>query len=43
VSGWTVHDGKLYVNFNSDINRTFQKDPAGYVTKAEGKWAALNR
>ena len=41
VHGWTIHEGKLYLNFNADINRTFRQDPAGYVDKAEKNWPKL--
>lgn len=40
--GWTIHDGKLYMNFNADINRTFQRAPAGYVEKANANWPRLS-
>jgi YHS domain-containing protein len=43
VNGWKIVDGKLYLNFNADINNTFSKDPAGYISKANGHWSALNR
>lgn len=43
VDGWTVHDGKLYLNFNGDINKTFRKDARGFVAKAEKHWPELNR
>lgn len=43
VNGWTIHEGKLYLNFNADINRTFRKDAVGFVSKAERNWPALNR
>lgn len=43
VSGWTIHDGKLYLNFNADLNGTFQGDPAGFIAKAEQNWPRLDR
>ena len=43
VNGWKIVDGKLYMNFNADIQAVFNKDPAGYVSKANRKWAALNK
>jgi YHS domain-containing protein len=43
VHGWTVKDGKLYLNFNSDINDTFRKDSPNLPKKAEEKWTTLNR
>lgn len=43
VNGWTIHDGKLYLNFNADVNGTFRGDPAGFVAKAEKNWPKLDR
>ena len=43
VNGWKIVDGKLYLNFNADINTTFSKDPASYIAKANANWADLNK
>ncbi len=43
VNGWKIVDGKLYLNFNGDINTTFSKDTAGYISKAERNWPSLNK
>jgi YHS domain-containing protein len=43
VNGWTIQDGKLYLNFNADINGTFRKNSAEFVKKAEANWPSLNR
>ena len=43
VNGWTINDGKLYLNFNADINKTFAGDPKGFVAKANGNWSKLNK
>lgn len=43
VDGWTIYQGKLYMNFNADINKTFRNDPAGLVAEAQKNWPALNR
>ena len=42
ANGWTVSNGKLYLNFNGDINTTFARDVGGFVVKAEKKWPELN-
>lgn len=42
-NGWTIHEGKLYLNFNADINRTFQRRAASFIQSAERNWPALNR
>jgi len=43
VNGWKIVDGKLYLNFNADINATFANDAHGFIGKAERNWPALNR
>ena len=43
VSGWKVIDGKLYLNFNADINGTFARDAHTLIAKAERNWPALNQ
>ncbi|MEO8384821.1 MAG: YHS domain-containing (seleno)protein [Betaproteobacteria bacterium] len=43
VTGWQIVDGKLYLNFNADINATFSKDPQGFIAKANRNWATLNK
>lgn len=42
-SGWTVSNGKLYLNFNRDINGTFARDADGFVKKADNNWPDLNK
>jgi hypothetical protein len=42
-NGWTIHEGRLYLNFNADLNAVFRTDPAGFTARAAGKWPALNR
>ena len=41
VNGWTIYDGKLYLNFNADINKSFNKNPSALITKANHNWPAL--
>lgn len=43
ANGWTIHDGKLYLNFNADINRSFRGDTGGFVARANRNWPSLNR
>lgn len=43
VNGWTIVDGKLYLNFNADLNKTFTKDAAKFIPKADKNWEDLNR
>lgn len=43
VNGWRIVDGKLYLNFNGDINTTFSKDSEGFIAKANRNWPSLNK
>jgi YHS domain-containing protein len=37
---WKVVDGKLYLNYSKDVQGLWQKDPAGFIPKADKNWAA---
>lgn len=41
--GWTIHEGKLYLNFNGDVNKMFSGDASGFVAKANRNWPQLDR
>ncbi len=43
VNGWVITDGKLYVNFNSDILKLFKAEQTALVAKAEQNWPKLNQ
>ena len=43
VNGWQIVDGKLYLNFNADINATFGTDPQSFISKANRNWTSLNK
>jgi len=38
---FTILDGKLYLNYDADVQATWLKDPAGYVKQADAKFKAL--
>ncbi len=41
---WNIVDGKLYLNYNSSVRRTWQKDARGNIKKANNYWPKiLNR
>ena len=40
---FTVVDGKLYLNFNADVKTMWAKDLKGYIGKADGFWAAVEK
>jgi len=35
---WTVHDGKLYLNFSVDVRSIWKEDIPGNVAKADANW-----
>jgi len=41
--GWAIVDGKLYLNFNGDIHRTWLKDTRGFISKADQNFPTLNK
>jgi YHS domain-containing protein len=43
VNAWKIVDGKLYMNFNSDIEAAWEKDIPGFISKADRNWPGLNR
>ncbi len=38
---FTLRDGKLYLNFDADVQAQWLKDPAGFIKLADQKFAAL--
>ena len=38
---WTIHDGKLYLNFNRRIRRRWERDIPGNVAKGEANWPGV--
>lgn len=41
ITTWQVRNGKLYLNLNPTVAAEFNKDPAGFIAKAEKKWPGL--
>jgi len=35
---WRIVDGKLYLNYNDDIQAKWEKDIPGFIAKANGNW-----
>jgi hypothetical protein len=35
---WSIVDGKLYLNYNADVHKTWQKDAPGNIAKADKNW-----
>jgi YHS domain-containing protein len=38
---WNVVDGKLYLNKNLDVRKTWREDTAGNIKKADENWPGL--
>ncbi len=38
---WTIHDGKLYLNFSKRIQRRWERDIPGNVAKGVANWPAV--
>ena len=39
---WSIVDGKLYLNYNRDVRKTWLSDPAGFIAQADRHWPQLN-
>jgi YHS domain-containing protein len=35
---WSIVGGKLYLNYNADVRKTWEKDSSGNIVKADGNW-----
>ncbi|MBL8524640.1 MAG: YHS domain-containing protein [Betaproteobacteria bacterium] len=40
---FSVIEGKLYLNYNSEVKATWTKDVPGYVARADEKWPAVEK
>ena len=38
---WTIHKGKLYLNYSKSVMATWRKDKDGRITKADKNWPAV--
>lgn len=38
---WTIEGGKLYLNYNTKVRETWNKDRAGYIEKADKQWTEI--
>ena len=39
---WKIVDGKLYLNYNKNIQKKWDADIPGFIEKANSEWAAIN-
>jgi YHS domain-containing protein len=42
-AAFTIVDGRLYLNYNRDVQRQWSKDIPGYIAKADRNWPAVSR
>ena len=40
-NAWTVHDGRLYLNFSVDVRSIWKQDIPGNVAKADANWPSV--
>jgi YHS domain-containing protein len=40
---FAVVDGKLYLNYNQDVQALWRKDPATFIARAEEKWPEVSK
>ena len=38
---WRIVGGKLYVNYNASVQRTWEKDIPGHISRGEKNWPAV--
>ena len=38
---WTVHDGKLYLNYSRRVRRIWLRDVAGHIVAADANWPSV--
>ena len=40
-NAWTIHNGKLFLNYNQSVRATWAKDIPGNVTKGDANWPKI--
>jgi hypothetical protein len=40
-NAWTIFEGKLYLNYNVDVKKTWQMDIPGNIKKADANWPGV--
>ena len=38
---WKIVDGRLYLNYNLDVKKTWEQDVPGNIAKGEGNWPGV--
>ena len=42
-AAWSIVDGKLYLNYDAKVRTEWNKDRAGYIVKADGRWPEVSK
>ncbi len=40
---WKIVDGKLYLNYNGSVQRKWEKDVPGFISKADTQWPVISK
>lgn len=40
---WTIHEGKLYLNYNRKINEQFRNDIDAFIEQADQNWPEIEK
>ena len=40
-NAWTIHEGKLYLNFNRSVRRRWERDIPGNVARGDANWPGI--
>jgi YHS domain-containing protein len=40
---WRIVDGRLFLNYNADVQQKWEKDIPGFIAAADGSWAQTSR
>ncbi len=40
---WTIHNGKLYLNYNRRINARWRENIEGFIEQADGNWPTIEK
>ena len=38
---WTIHEGRLYLNFSTNVREVWREDIPGNIAKADNNWPAV--
>ena len=41
VNAWTIHEGKLYLNWDAEVSREWSQDIKAYLQKSESNWPTV--